>query len=176
VWLSLILYQQGLQSFTLDIVSQKIMNDFMQDFEQAAKNEIFKSKELRWTLVIVGAIVVLILLLVVVGAVLTQKITMNQLISNPLVIIAAIGAALTPLAGGVISRINRLGGFFGSAGTALGESFERGYTRILIEFDYLNHNVAITYPLIEFFVWHQITFGGNPIEDGYDFLIHVFWT
>ena len=56
------------------------------------------------------------------------------------------------------------------------QALENGYKQILIEFDYLNHNVGITFPLIEFFVWEEIKFGGNAIEDGYDFLVNVFWT
>jgi len=41
------------------------------------------------------------------------------------------------------------------AGDALVEAFQNGYKQILIEFDYLNHNVSITYPLIESFILHS---------------------
>jgi hypothetical protein len=75
--------------------------------------------------------------------------------------------------------MNRLRGFgtmLGVAGTTIEESLQRGYERILIEFDDLNRYVAITYPLIEFFIWEHVEVGGKPIKDGYDFLVNVFWT
>src|SRR5213078_562353 len=101
-------------------------------------------------------------------------------ISSPPVIITgivtAIGAISTPFINGFLSKLSKLGSFFGTAGTTLTEALQNGYQRILIEFDYLNHSVAITFPLIEFFVWEEIKFGDNPIEDGYDFLVQVFWT
>src|SRR5207302_617678 len=69
-----------------------------------------------------------------------------------------------------------IGSFFGSAGTSIEKALQDGYAQILIEFDYLNHNVGVTFPLIEFFVWEEMKFGDKPIEDGYDFLVNVFWT
>ena len=43
----------------------------------------------------------------------------------------------------------------GLAGAALIDAFQNGYKQILIEFDYLNHNVAVTYPLVEYFIAHS---------------------
>ncbi len=43
----------------------------------------------------------------------------------------------------------------GLAGAALIDAFQNGYKQILIEFDYLNHNIAVTYPLVEYFIAHS---------------------
>jgi hypothetical protein len=82
---------------------------------------------------------------------------------------------------GFLSKLSKIGSFFGSAGTAVETALQDGYQQILIEFGYLNHNIGVTFPLIEFFVWEEIKFkvGENPeipIENGYDFLVNVFWT
>ena len=181
VWQSLILYQQGLQTFTMEKITQRILNDFMQDVEQTARKEIFSFSTLRW--VYVG--IALLLLVIVLGGIVyaTQTNQLSTLFSSPLLIIAAIGAAIAPFVTGITSRLGRIGTFLSGAGTAIEGALQQGYDRILIEFDYLNHNVAITYPLIEFFIWEEIKFGENPdpnkknpIKDGYDFLVNVFWT
>ena len=182
VWQSLILYQQGLRSFTVKTVTQKILNDFMQDLEKAAGNEIFNNGAFKWTLWIIGIIFVLLVLTVlglyfVLGA---SKFNLMSIISSPPVIITAIvttiGAATTPFINALLSRLSKIGSFFGSAGTSIEKALQDGYAQILIEFDYLNHNVGVTFPLIEFFVWEEMKFGDKPIEDGYDFLVNVFWT
>ncbi len=93
----------------------------------------------------------------------------------------------------------------GLAGTALVDAFQNGYKQILIEFDYLNHNVSITYPLVEYFILHSnqlamrkannaqavtpakkstsqslasevTTDAGDLIKDAYDFLTQIAWT
>jgi hypothetical protein len=182
VWQSLILYQQGLRSFTVKTVTQKILNDFMQDLEKAAGNEIFNNGAFKWTLWIIGIIFVLLVLTVlglyfVLGA---SKFNLMSIISSPPVIITAIvttiGATTTPFINALLSRLSKIGSFFGSAGTSIEKALQDGYAQILIEFDYLNHNVGVTFPLIEFFVWEEMKFGDKPIEDGYDFLVNVFWT
>ena len=103
-----------------------------------------------------------------------------SIISSPPVIITAIvttiGAATTPFINALLSRLSKIGSFFGSAGTSIEKALQDGYAQILIEFDYLNHNVGVTFPLIEFFVWEEMKFDDKPIEDGYDFLVNVFWT
>src|SRR5437588_2322611 len=176
---SLILYQQGLRSFTVETVTQKILNEFMQDFEKAARKEIFNNGAFRLTLLIIGIILV-ITVLGIFFALQFLHLNLINIISSPPVIITgivtAIGAISTPFINGFLSKLSKIGSFFGSAGTAVEQALENGYKQILIEFDYLNHNVGITFPLIEFFVWEEIKFGGNAIEDGYDFLVNVFWT
>ena len=165
----------------MEKVTQRILNDFMQDVEQTAKKELFSFKTLRW--VYVG--IALLLLVIVLGGIVyaTQTNQLSTLFSSPLLIIAALGAAIAPFVTGITSRLGRIGTFLSGAGTAIEGALQQGYDRILIEFDYLNHNVAITYPLIEFFIWEEIKFGENPdpnkknpIKDGYDFLVNVFWT
>ena len=182
VWQSLILYQQGLRSFTVETVTQKILNEFMQDFEEAAGKEIFNSGAFKWTLGIIIGIILTLIGLIGLGILIARPSAsaLMSIISSPPVIITAIvttiGAVATPFINGFLGKLSKIGSFFGSAGTAVEQALENGYKQILIEFDYLNHNVGITFPLIEFFVWEEIKFGGNPIEDGYDFLVNVFWT
>jgi hypothetical protein len=182
VWQSLILYQQGLRSFTVETVTQKILNEFMKDFEEAAGKEIFNSGAFKWTLGIIIGIILTLIGLIGLGILIARPSAsaLMSIISSPPVIITAIvttiGAVATPFINGFLGKLSKIGSFFGSAGTAVEQALENGYKQILIEFDYLNHNVGITFPLIEFFVWEEIKFGGNPIEDGYDFLVNVFWT
>jgi amino acid transporter len=182
VWQSLILYQQGLRSFTVETVTQKILNEFMQDFEEAAGKEIFNSGAFKWTLGIIIGIILALIVLIGLGILIARPSAsaLMSIISSPPVIITAIvttiGAVATPFINGFLGKLSKIGSFFGSAGTAVEQALENGYKQILIEFDYLNHNVGITFPLIEFFVWEEIKFGGNRIEDGYDFLVNVFWT
>src|SRR6266581_6035243 len=59
------------------------------------------------------------------------------------------GAATAPDSASPMSAIP------GLAGTSLVDAFQNGYKQILIEFDYLNHNVSITYPLVEYFILHS---------------------
>ncbi len=54
-------------------------------------------------------------------------------------------------------------------------AFQDAYQQILIEFDYLNHSVAISYPLIGTFVRNSPDFS-QEIKDGYFFLTKVAWT
>jgi len=187
VWQSLILCQQSLQSFTMEKVTQRILDKFMQDLEKAIIDEIKNNKVLRiLSIGIIAVIFVIIALLVVAAATNYHSFSFSDLIKSPLVIITAIGALITPFATGISSRLSKLGTFFGAAGTATEQGLQHGYARLLIEFGYLNHNLAITFPLIEFFLWEGLQAveenpnGAEPIktaiEDGYDFLVKVFWT
>jgi hypothetical protein len=190
VWQSLILCQQGLQSFTVETVTQKILNDFMKDLEKAAGQEIFNNGAVRSTLRIIGIIfgVLVLIVLISVGVFLIARPQgfnpMSIITSSPVIITAivtAIGAIATPFVNGFLSRLSKIGSFFGSAGTAMEKSLQDGYQQILVEFGYLNHSIGVTFPLIEFFVWEGVKYktGGSPevaIEDGYDFLVNVFWT
>ena len=109
------------------------------------------------------------------------------------------GAATAPDSASPMSAIP------GLAGAALVGAFQNGYKQILIEFDYLNHNVSITYPLVEYFILHSnqlamrkannaqavtpakkstgqslasevTTDAGDLIKDAYDFLTQIAWT
>ncbi|HYX49731.1 MAG TPA: hypothetical protein VE843_08305, partial [Ktedonobacteraceae bacterium] len=75
-------------------------------------------------------------------------------------------------------RASSISAIPGLAGAALVEAFQNGYKQILIEFDYLNHNVSITYPLVEYFISHSLTSTNavQPIKDAYDFLSQIAWT
>ena len=90
----------------------------------------------------------------------------------------------------------------GIAGTGLIDAFQNGYQQIQTEFDYLDHNVSVTYPLVEFFISNATqpvtsknvqsqgsntsskaiiksettTDAGNAIKDAYDFLTQIVWT
>jgi hypothetical protein len=187
VWQSLILCQQSLKSFTMEKVTQRILDEFMQDLEKAIIDEIKNNKVLRnLSIGIIAVIFVIIVLLIVAAATNYHSFSFSDLIKSPLVIITAIGALITPFATGISSRLSKLGTFFGVAGTATEQGLQRGYARLLIEFGYLNHNLAITFPLIEFFLWEGLQAveenpnGAEPIktaiEDGYDFLVKVFWS
>ena len=45
VWQPLVLHQQSLQDFTMSYVTQRIWNDFMQEFEQATSKGVFNTVE-----------------------------------------------------------------------------------------------------------------------------------
>src|SRR5947209_17399634 len=88
VWQSLILYQQGLRSFAVETVTQKILNVFMQDFEEAARKEIFNNGAFKWTLWIIGiflGILVLSVLVIIVAR--PPNFNLMNIISSPPVII-----------------------------------------------------------------------------------------
>jgi hypothetical protein len=177
VWQSLLLCQQSLQTYTLEIVTQRILNDFMQDLEKAVGREISKNGIVRWVSIGIAAVIFVLILVLIVTGLANNNFHPNALLGSPLVIVTAIGALIAPFVTGITSWLSKLGSFFGAAGTAMEQALQRGYDRMLIEFDYLNHNVSITFPLVEFFIWDEtIEFDGQPIKDGYDFLVHVFWT
>jgi hypothetical protein len=176
VWQALILYQQGLKSFSMETVTQRILNDFMQDVELAVRNEFTQNRVLRRISLLTAVVIFLLILLLILAGITQSKISLSALIQSPFVLITAIGALVTPLITSIMNRLRGFGTILGVAGTSIEESLQRGYERILIEFDDLNHYVAITFPLIEFFVWEQLEIDGNPVKDGYDFLVNVFWT
>lgn len=160
----------------METVTQRILSDFMRDLEQAVSSELLHNRMLRRvSLGIVAGIFGLILLLIIAGLA-NNNFSLNGLLQSPIVIITAIGALITPFVAGITSWLNKLGSLFGATGTTIEQALQRGYDRMLIEFDYLNHDVAITFPLIEFFLWEEIKIGGNQIQDGYDLLVNVFWT
>jgi hypothetical protein len=95
-----------------------------------------------------------------------------------------------------------IGAVAGIVGTGLVNAFQSAYQQIQTEFDYLDHNVSVTYPLVEFFISNAIssasnrtaqsqgskkssqksknggaaTDTGNAINDAYDFLTQIVWT
>lgn len=177
VWQSLLLCQQSLQMYTLETVTQRILNDFMQDLEKTVKGELRKYALGRWVSIGIALLIFVLILGLVILGLASNRFQPNTLLGSPLVIITAIGALLAPFVTSISSWLSKLGSFFGAAGTSLEQALQDGYDRLLREFDDLNHNVSITFPLIEFFLWNEaIEFDGEPIKDGYDFLVNVFWT
>ena len=187
VWRTLILGQRDLRSFTTDKVTQTILNDFMQELEHAASVEFQRIRKRGlnsfW---IVIAVAVLVLLLVLAGLFVPQIRELNSgQITNPLTLIVLLWGGAAAFVSSIMGRLGDALSRFGPAGTAVADAFEQGYERVQLEFDYLNHNIAVTYPLIEFFALADFTvLVENPngeaketaIKDGYKFLAYVCWT
>lgn len=236
-WQSLLLCQQTLQDFTSEKVTQRILQDCIADFEDAARageDEIkaaINKQAQSWlethrpiviTTIILG--ILLLVLLVAAGVILYQTGQLQGLATA----LTLVGGGILGLFSAAIGRLNTLFspapastgqagqtagtpgtpdtssltqrleglGLFGLAGSALASSFRDAYAQITIDFADLNHSVAITFPLIEFFVEHSIENIGttptstpaasstsgvaqatdNLIRDGYDFLTKVIWT
>src|SRR5205823_15082963 len=106
----------SLKSFTMEKVTQRILNEFMQDLEKAIIGEIRNNKILRnLSIGIIAVILVIIALLIVAAATKYQSFSFSDLIKSPLVIITAIGALITPFVTGISSRLSKLGTLFGTA-------------------------------------------------------------
>lgn len=172
VWQPLLLCQQSLSTFTTQYVTQRIWNDFIQEFEMAAHNELFNPLEKearRYLLPAIAGVVVLLILGLVVVLLLRIPNLQQSLITAFVFIVGSVLGFFGTVA-------NRVGGFFSTAsseqpagaattsptpsifgltGSALIDAFQNGYKQILIEFDYLNHNMSVTYPLVEFFIAHS---------------------
>lgn len=142
--------------------------------------------------IIVGGLIVLLTIGFIVYLLINSQNQLQNLVSASVFIVGSI-------VGFVGTFISRLSSFFtptpsataavqerassisaipGLAGTALVEAFQNGYKQILIEFDYLNHNVSITYPLVEYFISQSLANPNavQPIKDAYDFLTQIAWT
>ena len=68
-----------------------------------------------------------------------------------------------------------LNSLFGLAGEAIVTAFQNAYKQILLEFDNLNHYVAISYPLIDLFIMNSPQIE-EEIKDSYIFLTKIVWT
>jgi hypothetical protein len=80
----------------------------------------------------------------------------------------------------------------GLTGIALVDGFEKGFKQVKIEFAYLNYNLSVSYPLVEFFILNEVEIattrpsrtnekrnlqtGRVQIQNGYEFLANVVWT
>ncbi len=187
VWRTLLLGQRDLRSFTTDKVTQTILNDFMQELEHASSVEFQRIRKRGFnSFWIVMAVAVLVLLLVLAGLFIPQIRALNgEQITNPLTLIVLLWGGAAAFVSSVMGRLGDALSRFGPAGTAVAQSFEQGFDRVQLEFDYLNHNIAVTYPLIEYFALADFTvLVENPsgeavetaIKDGYSFLAYVCWT
>src|SRR5229473_2866069 len=170
VWQSLLAGHQSLRDFTTSLVTQRIWNDFSQELEQAISKGLLNpvEKQIRRYAIPIAAVGVG--LLVIIGVVVLLLVLLPSLRESLITAFVFIVGSVLGFFGTVASRVST---FFspasneqpaapgsagavpaiaGLAGAALIDAFQNGYKQILIEFDYLNHNVAVTYPLVEYFI------------------------
>jgi len=189
VWRALLLGERDLQAFNTIKVTQNILNDFMHELEVATNNEFQRVRQrglssFRTILFISLCVLVLILAGAIVAAFVPQvRELMTAQIANPLTLIVLLWGGVAAFISSIMGKLADALTRFGPAGATAVESFEHGYERVLLEFESLNHNVAITYPLIEVFVLGHVKLLDKDakgekvaIKDGYDFLTKVFWT
>jgi hypothetical protein len=186
-WRTLLLGQRDLHSFTTGKVTQTILNDFMQELEHASSVEFQRVRKRglnSFWIVIIVAVFVLLLVLLALFIPQIRELNSGQ-ITNPLTLIVLLWGGAAAFVSSVMGRLGDALSRFGPAGTSVAQAFEQGYERVQLEFDYLNHNIAVTYPLIEYFALADFTVlveqpnGGTAetaIKDGYTFLAYVCWT
>jgi hypothetical protein len=175
VWQSLLAGHQSLRDFTTSLVTQRIWNDFSQELEQAISKGLLNpvEQQIRRYLVPIAGAVLLVIIVFIVLLLLRIPNLQQSLVAASVFVIGSIlgffgtvtsrvssfflpassgqpaGATAAPGSAGAVPAIA------GLAGAALIDAFQNGYKQILIEFDYLNHNVAVTYPLVEYFIAHS---------------------
>jgi len=199
IWQTLMLGQQTLRSFSTGRVTQRILNNIMTEFENAAKKQVVSTTQnelKRFWLPMIG---LGIFLLVILAGGIYLLARSGQLQSLAALIAILFGSALT-LVSTFLTRISstlspapgqrppptnaaanntnleqRLGSLVGLAGEAIVTGFQNAYKQILVEFDDLNHNVAVSYPLIDVFMLLSSKIN-MEIKDSYVFLTEVVWT
>jgi hypothetical protein len=220
VWQPVLLHQQSLQDFTMSYVTQRIWNDFMQEFEQATGKGVFDTvgRDVRRYLIpIIAGIVILVLILGFLVFLLIHFPDLQQsVVTTFVLVIGSVVGFFGTTAGRVrsffsttsasatsaVENMGSIGAVAGIVGTGLVDAFQSAYQQIQTEFDYLDHNVSVTYPLVEFFISNAIppvssnnaqtqgsntrskkskssgaaTDAGNAINDAYDFLTQIVWT
>ena len=177
VWQSLLAGHQSLRDFTTSLVTQRIWNDFSQELEQAISKGLLNPVERQIRRYAIPVAAVVGVLLVIIGVVVFLLVRFPSLQQSLITAFVFIVGSVLGFFGTVASRVSA---FFspasneqpagataapgsaspvpaiaGLAGAALIDAFQNGYKQILIEFDYLNHNVAVTYPLVEYFIAHS---------------------
>jgi len=173
VWQSLLAGHQSLRDFTASLVTQRIWNDFSQELEQAISKGLLNPVEQQIRRYAIPIAAVVGVLLVIIGVVVFLLVRFPSLQQSLITAFVFIVGSVLGFFGTVASRVST---FFspasneqpaapgsagavpaiaGLAGAALIDAFQNGYKQILIEFDYLNHNVAVTYPLVEYFIAHS---------------------
>ena len=170
IWQSLMLGEQTLRSFSTERVTKKIMNDIMSDLETAISDQSRDALRRYRTQVI---IVVVLLLLILAGFVFLAQNGQLQSITTVVAVVVGgvvtfvsaaltrIGSAFSPTANGKTPTAGASAnagsieqspsGVLGATESAVASIFQNAYKQILIEFDDLNHYVAISYPLVDFF-------------------------
>ena len=199
IWQTLMLGQQTLRSFTTESITRRILNNFMSEFEKWVQQELKRPLQNEVNRFRTPIIVFGILALVIVGGGIVLLAITGQLQSLAAVIALFVGSALTLVSSGLTragtllspapnepsalssttannaNLEERLGSLFGQAGETIVTVFQDAYKQILIEFDYLNHNVAISYPLLQFFMTNSPDIP-EDFKNSYYFLTNVVWT
>jgi len=189
VWRALLLGERDLQAFNTIKVTQNILNDFMHELEVATNNEFQRVRQRGLssfrTILFISLCVLVLILAGAIGAAFVPQVRelISAQIANPLTLIVLLWGGVAAFISSIMGKLADALTRFGPAGATAVESFEHGYERVLLEFESLNHNVAITYPLIEVFVLGHVKLLDKDakgekvaIKDGYDFLTKVFWT
>jgi hypothetical protein len=203
IWLSLMLYEQTLASFTGESATKSILNTFMQDFESALKNQLLdiesnQVKRYRTPLLISALILVLVVL---VGGFIFLVLQASHDPTLTAVITLIMGSVLSILSAGVSrlgsifspasheqspdrnstsNSINSMIGFLNtivnSTEGANSKAFQNGLQQIHNMYANFNHYVAITYPLTLFYQT-KLEHLDTKIKSGESyFLEHVVWT
>jgi pimeloyl-ACP methyl ester carboxylesterase len=165
-WQSLMTGEQNVRSFSADSATQKIVSDLMDDFEEAFGKEL--GRNWPWLIAIglglIALIVVVVLLFISFNRASNQGNANNAL---PNTVLGGIATLVALLGVPTLLRFNGSGsahatpetqpvGILGITGAALVNAFEKGYEQVSIEFSYLNYNLAVAYPLVEFFILNEI--------------------
>jgi hypothetical protein len=200
IWQTLMLGEQTLRSFTTGGVTKRILNNIMTEFENAAKEKVVDTTQKQLKRFWVPMIGLGIFLLVILAGGIFLLAQQGQLQSIAAIIALLLGSALT-LVSTFLTRMSstfspasdqrpgrantassttnmdqRLSSLVGLAGEAIITAFQNAYKQILIEFDDLNHYVAISYPLIDFFMLHFPQVDNEELKDAYIFLTKIVWT
>ena len=213
-WQSLLAGHQSLRDFTTGLVTQRIWNDFSQELEQVTREGLLNPVEQQLRRYVIPIAVVVGVLLVIIGVIVFLLVKFPSLQQSLITSFVFIVGSALGFFGTAASRVSTffppasneqpagatavpgnasaMPSIAGLAGTALTDAFQNGYKQIQIEFDYLNHNVSVSYPLVEYFITYSTQLatqsnGANTtqtvsstvgflIKDAYDFLIHIVWT
>ena len=204
IWQSLMLGEQTLRSFSTGSVTQKIINDLMGDFENALRQQSGNTLDRYRVPLIVAAVILLVvlggglLLLALTGQLQSVTAVIGLVVGSVVAFVSAaltrVGSIFSPATNGNSSTAGtsanassveqRLSGILGATEATAISIFQNAYNQIQLEFDDLNHYVAISYPLVDFFLTMapQMQQGqANPpvnqvIKDADIFLTEIVWT
>jgi hypothetical protein len=204
IWQSLLLGRQSLKTYTSESITRKLYNDFMSQFQQAARPSLLVTVQTahktirRRNIMLIGFGVLLAVLLA--GLLIPMFEVQNKalfsiLVSTITVIFGFASTFADPLNKFFVSfmdaqssktketgtpdsssPIQRFTQAFGLTNLEMVTTFEKGYQQILFEFNDLNQNVSITYPLIEFLKRNSSLLREDyEIKDDYEFLTKIAW-
>ncbi|HEX2913239.1 MAG TPA: hypothetical protein VH186_20725 [Chloroflexia bacterium] len=192
IWQALLSGQQGMATFSAETVTQKMLDNFVDELEEAITKQTSRSLS-NYRFLIGGAIGLVVLVLVALFVLVLKSNGGDNSMTAILLALAGAGgfwgvntavksnsgttsAAAAPATGLNTGLSGRLTGVLSSIGTEISDALQRGYRQILIEFGYFNYSVSVTYPLVEFFIFNNVTISNMPVKNGYDFLVQVIWT